>query len=1016
MLHCRFVAILILWFLFAWLPPAACAQFQEWMHRGTLVLLTTPDGANLPDSAREEDFPVLVRLNSETFHFEQAKVDGSDIRFSAAGQPLVYQIEHWDASQGEACIWVRIPFIRGNARQELTIHWGRADAKDQSHGKAVFNESNGHAVVLHLGEQGEELKDEVGNVTTADRGTTSCEGAIGRARRFDSGKGIACGEQMESLPNGQGPFTTEAWFKADQVNGTVVGWGNEQAQGKVVMQVRSPPQVRMDCYFSNGNVATNNRLPMSEWVHVVHAYTNGNTHLYLNGQLEGSSTDKGSPLDIRTPARMWLGGWYNNYDFVGDIDEVRISNVQRSANWVKLSYENQKRNQTLVGTLPQPGTTFEVSSEMVVMEEGSSTTVSAEAGGAEKVYWILRRGDEESVVASDRFSYTLDAGRVTDDTSWTLRLKAVYRDRVKTRDIPIMIKDSIPEPKYVLEAPTIWNGRDTIEVLPSISNAQAMTDAGTDKLRYRWIVSGGAVTKEIAADRLILHRSQYSGPIRITSFLDNGGAEAKATVDIQVTQPVSDPWVYRTPAADEKPEEGQFFARDDQNQGTLHYNGMLDKPADVVFIKVYADDILFKLETQKLGTNNTYAFSVKLKPGLIKYRVEFGRKNGDSEQVLDRVGNLVCGDAYLINGQSNALATDTREDAPRETHQWIRSYGGPTGRGDGNVWVRERMKQAEQAGLRRPNLWCTPVWKRNASDQQAELGWWGMELAKRLVASQKMPICIIQAAIGGSRIDEHQPSPSDHADLNTMYGRMLWRIQQARLTDGIRAVMWHQGENDQGADGPTGGYGWETYQHLFVEMSAAWKADMPNIQHYYIFQIWPNACSMGGQLGSGDRLREAQRTLPQLFSNMSIMSTLGIKPPGGCHFALEGWGEFARLIQPMIERDLYDVKSTRPIAPPDLRRVRFTGDAKDEIVMEFDQPVVWHESLVREFYLDDGTGDVVSGAASGNVVTLKLVGPSTARKITYLKERDWSQDRLLVGANGLAALTFCDVEIEAHAK
>ena len=236
------------------------------------------------------------------------------------------------------------------------------------------------------------------------------------------------------------------------------------------------------------------------------------------------------------------------------------------------------------------------------------------------------------------------------------------------------------------------------------------------------------------------------------------------------------------------------------------------------------------------------------------------------------------------------------------------------------------------------------------------------------------------------------------------------------MTDGIRAVMWHQGENDQGADGPTGGYGWETYQHLFVEMSAAWKADMPNIQHYYIFQIWPNACSMGGQLGSGDRLREAQRTLPQLFSNMSIMSTLGIKPPGGCHFALEGWGEFARLIQPMIERDLYDVKSTRPIAPPDLRRVRFTGDAKDEIVMEFDQPVVWHESLVREFYLDDGTGDVVSGAASGNVVTLKLVGPSTARKITYLKERDWSQDRLLVGANGLAALTFCDVEIEAHAK
>jgi len=40
-------------------------------------------------------------------------------------------------------------------------------------------------------------------------------------------------------------------------------------------------------------------------------------------------------------------------------------------------------------------------------------------------------------------------------------------------------------------------------------------------------------------------------------------------------------------------------------------------------------------------------------------------------------------------------------------------------------------------------------------------------------------------------------------------------------------------------------------------MSAAWKQDFPNVQHYYVFQIWPNSCSMGGREGSGDRLREA---------------------------------------------------------------------------------------------------------------------------------------------------------------
>ena len=66
--------------------------------------------------------------------------------------------------------------------------------------------------------------------------------------------------------------------------------------------------------------------------------------------LDGADTSAGSPLAIKSPARMWIGGWYDNYTFVGDIDEVRISKVARSADWVRLEYENQKPLQTLVGS------------------------------------------------------------------------------------------------------------------------------------------------------------------------------------------------------------------------------------------------------------------------------------------------------------------------------------------------------------------------------------------------------------------------------------------------------------------------------------------------------------------------------------------------------------------------------------------------------------------------------------------------------------------------------------------
>ena len=56
--------------------------------------------------------------------------------------------------------------------------------------------------------------------------------------------------------------------------------------------------------------------------------------------------------------------------------------------------------------------------------------------------------------------------------------------------------------------------------------------------------------------------------------------------------------------------------------------GRWTQAADAVFLKVYADDKLIKTESQKPAADKAYAFTVKLKPGLIKYKVEFGTKTG----------------------------------------------------------------------------------------------------------------------------------------------------------------------------------------------------------------------------------------------------------------------------------------------------------------------------------------------------------------------------------------------------
>jgi hypothetical protein len=968
----------------------APAQYQGWQHSGSIYLLTTPEGANLPASASEEGFPLLVRLDKDFFNFSQTKGDGEDIRFSTStGTPLAYQTEEWDATNGTASIWVRIPTIKGNARQEIKLYWGKTDAASESNGSAVFNESNGYLSVWHMNDP---VKDEVGTLTSIDTGTTASAGMIGEGRHFGGEKGIECGENIATYPSGASAHSSEAWFRAEKPNANIIAWGNEQAQGKVVMQFRSPPHITMDCYFSDGNVKGNSTLRMSQWIHVVHAYQREDSRIYVNGLLDGVSTSRGAPLAIRSPAKMWIGGWYDNFNFVGDMDEVRISKVARSAEWIRLQYENQKPMQTLVGPVVQAGNTFSVSETQITMLEGKSVTITAEAGGAQKLYWILKRNEQETSAAADRYTFTFDAGRVVGDQSFILQFKAIYADEIKTKDIPITIKEDIPEPVFTLKAPARWDGRKTIEVVPQFVNLDKMQAKGDGSLNYTWTVSDIAVIKDIIPGRLILRRAQNSGKMTVTLAVNNGGAETVNAVTIIVKEPKKDAWVQRTPGKDEKPEDNQFYAQDDKNEGTLYYNGTLTDNAESVFLKLYADGRLIKTERQKPTADKTYAFTIKLKPGLIKYNVEFGTKTGDAETVLRSAGNLVCGDAYLIDGQSNALATDTGEQSPPETSDWIRSYGSPRG---------------EQNGPRQ-NLWCYPVWKAQKGEQ-AELGWWGMELAKRLVQSQKIPIFIINGAVGGTRIDQHQRCETNHTDLTTIYGRMLWRVEQARLTHGIRGVLWHQGESDQGSDGPDGGYGWETYQQYFVEMSAAWKQDFPNLRHYYIFQIWPNSCSMGN--GHGDMLREVQRTLPRLYSHMDIMPTLGIKPPGGCHYPLTGWTEFVRLMQPLIERDFYGKVPTTSITAPNLKKAYYTSTAKDAIALELDQPVVWADVLASQFYLDGIADKVASGAVSGDVVTLQLKEASAVKKITYLKEMDWSQEKLMIGVNGIAALTFCNVPI-----
>lgn len=1012
---------------FATLFGNATAQYAGWPNSGSLFILTTPEGADLPATASEDNFPVLVKLVKGVFDFSKAKANGEDIRFLADGKPLAYQIEEWDDAKGTASIWVRVPNIKGNARQEIKMFWGKADAATESNGSAVFNESNGFACVLHMDEA---LKDELGSVTPKDEGgATVAAGIVGKGRHFVPGKGIPCGDHIKNFPYSDMPFTSELWFRGEIAGATLFSWGRyatrfngKTGDGNLVdIQLRSPAALGWASDGPGGCAAKTIPI-MNQWYHVAATYSEGTSRIYVNGQLDGTNYHKAA-MSLMNDIYMNIG----RETYSGDIDEVRVSRVARSDNWMKMEYENQKAGQTLVGVLVQSGNSFSVSPSSIKIDEGKKVTVTAKVGGAQKLYWIIKKDGVDTIAAVDQYAYELDAGRVVADTSYTLQLKAVYASEVKTKDIPVKVKEEIPEPEFTLKAPSKWNGRDIIEVVPDIRNLKAMEAKGAGELHYSWTISGGAVIKSFADDVsdgktpsavatalrrrvLILERSQYTGPITVKAAINNGGADSVATTTIKITEPKSDPWVQWTPSKDEKPVDNQFFARDDKNQGALYYNGTISDAVDAVFLKLYADDMLIKTEKQKLSADKGYAFAMKLKPGLIKYKVEFGTKAGGNETVLRTVTNLICGDAYIIDGQSNAEAcgpnNGPNEDPVTPLNDWVRSYGnylsGTTNGGWGNAV--------------RMHIWGRP------NCGQHSIGAWGIVLATNLVAKYQIPICIINGAIGGTQIWHHQVNPTNRFDTSgefyrnpyKIYGSLLTRVTGARLTHGIRGVIWFQGENDSGAGAPTGDWNYKSYQQYFVEMAAAWKTDYPNIKHYYIYQVWPAPCNMGPK---DDGIREAQRTLSRLFSNLRVMSIIGAAGPhagrGSGHFELEVYAQFARFMSPLIEVDNYGLSSKQEVTAPDLKCAWYTSAARDEIALDFGQPVVWKEEIKKDIYLDDIVAPVSSGSVSGNIITLKLSAPSNAKTIAHISGHHWDgkPESIIFGVNGIAALTFCDVTI-----
>jgi hypothetical protein len=331
--------------------------YQMGTHSAKLVLNTTASGAGIAGTVT--NFPVLIRLGEGNFDFAQAKADGGDIRFAISnGAPLPYEIERWDPVNKLAEVWVKIDTVYGNDSAHFFImYWGNPAATSASNGAAVFDTANGFKGVWHLSENGDSVYDATANAFHGvNSGSMMAAGIIGNSRKFADGNYL----KISGLLNSPSSVTLSAWVQSDKSSG-----------GQDIISIGDAVFIRLDNFgvkgasgwFHNSPITSDDskyaidssgrNLANTGWHYLTYAI-NSETHvqtLYIDGVQTVTINDTNPIYYAGLGADTYIGIHGNGkttYNFVGQIDEVRVSDIAESPDWIKLCFMNQKAQDALV--------------------------------------------------------------------------------------------------------------------------------------------------------------------------------------------------------------------------------------------------------------------------------------------------------------------------------------------------------------------------------------------------------------------------------------------------------------------------------------------------------------------------------------------------------------------------------------------------------------------------------------------------------------------------------------------
>jgi biopolymer transport protein ExbB len=316
---------------------------KDWPYRKQITVDASATGSNIAGSP--ENVPVLVRLSLANFqYFNNLKPDASDLRAIAADDstPLKFHIEHFDPQAQIALIWVLLPKVAGGGKASFYLYYGNENASSASDPAGTYD--GNQVLVYHFGPPKGSPQDSTHYKSdpTAFNATVSPASLIGAGTSFSGSQTISVPASATGslrLAAAQG-FTVSAWVRlnAAESSADVVqlsGQGTELALGISGTQAFAR-------YVSGSgapaSVQQTGQLTTGDWHHLAITLGGGQLTLYVDGaqagQVPAQAVDIAGTLTVGGSA---AGGSY----FTGDMDELEVSNIARSGDWIKAAATSQ---------------------------------------------------------------------------------------------------------------------------------------------------------------------------------------------------------------------------------------------------------------------------------------------------------------------------------------------------------------------------------------------------------------------------------------------------------------------------------------------------------------------------------------------------------------------------------------------------------------------------------------------------------------------------------------------------